>query len=82
MSFTEADLLKVNSAISNMAMGRVIRSVEAGEDKIEYKITSVEDLFRLKRLIETSLGTPRETDHSVSLYLDFYYLTQLLFLRV
>ena len=70
MSFSEADLAKVNSAISNMAMGRVIKSVEAGEDKIEYKITSIEDLFRLKRLIETSLNPQRDTDSCINLHLD------------
>ena len=70
MSFTDTDLIKVNSAITNMAMGRVIKSVEAGEDKIEYKITSIEDLFRLKRLIESSLEPQRETDNCVELFLD------------
>lgn len=70
MSFTQEDILKVNKAISNMAMGRVIKSVEAGEDKIEYKITSIEDLFRLKRLIETSLNPQRESDSCVQLHLD------------
>ena len=70
MSFSEVDLAKVNSAISNMAMGRVIKSVEAGEDKIEYKITSIEDLFRLKRLIESSLKSNQDTDSCVELHLD------------
>lgn len=70
MSFTEIDLEKVNTAISNMAQGKVIKSVSAGEDKIDYKITSIDDLFRLKRIIKASLEPQRHSDNSVQLFLD------------
>ena len=71
MSFTEKDLETINQAITQIASGKVIKSVEAGEDKIEYKITSIEDLFRLKSLIKNSLEpNSSDTDSCVQLYLD------------
>lgn len=57
MAFTSTDLTNIEAAITELAAGARVVSINIGEKTITYQAAKINELYRLRDLIKSDLGT-------------------------